>query len=97
MENTMNTKEAATLNAARTEIKALWEAACIEANVPTDSKFVCFSETNRAAVIHNQAMGEFMKLRNRILRNSQRRARHAAIKDLGLNRVVGNLGTVYFE
>jgi hypothetical protein len=96
MENNMTNKEASQLNTAKAEIKILWQAACLEAGVPADSKFVVFENTP-AADAHNQAMLEFQKLRNRIVKNSNRRERHATLKGLGLNRVKGAQGGVYYE
>ena len=93
----MNSKEAAVLNAARIEIKHLWVAACEADGIPGDSKFAIFSDANAAAVTHNAAMLEFMELRNKIIRNANRRERHATLKSLGLKRVKGALGGVYFE
>lgn len=93
----MTTKEANQLNAAKAVIAAQWQKACATDGVPADSKFVVFSASNADAVEHNRLMLEFIKLRNRIARNVNRRERHAAFKDLGLNRVRGALGTVFYE
>ena len=93
----MTTKEANQLNAAKAAVLAQWREACLTQGIPADSKFVVFAETNEAAQEHNRLMGEFFKLRNRIARNVSRRERHAAMKDLGLNRVTGSLGGIYYE
>jgi hypothetical protein len=93
----MNIKEANQLNEMKAKVKAQWAKACEVAGVPADSKFVVFDPTNLEAIEHNRLMSEFLKLRNRIARNSSRRARHAAMKDLGLNRVRGAQGGVYYE
>jgi hypothetical protein len=93
----MTKKEANQLNEMKAAVKAQWAKACEAADVPADSKFVVFDPTNLAAIEHNRLMSEFLKLRNRIARNISRRARHAAMKDLGLNRVRGAQGGVYYE
>ena len=93
----MTQKEANQLNEAKAAVLAQWRKACFTQGIPADNKFVIFSNDNVDAVEHNRLMGEFFKLRNRIARNVARRERHAAMKDLGLNRVKGNLGGVYYE
>lgn len=93
----MTKKEADQLNAAKADIKDAWTVACNHDGISPDSKFVVFSNDNPAAIRHNILMLEFMKLRNRIARNVARRERHAAMKDLGLRRVRGSQGGVFYE
>lgn len=93
----MTNKEAKLLNDAKAAILKQWREACFTQGIPADSKFVVFAETNEAAKEHNRLMGEFFKLRNRIQRNIDRRARHQAMRDLGLNRVKGAQGGTYYE
>lgn len=90
-------KETDQLNAAKASVRKLWLAACEEAGVPATSPFVVFENSSEAAKAHNLAMGEYFKLVNRFNRNVTRRERHAAMKDMGLKRVVGALGGVYYE
>jgi hypothetical protein len=90
-------KEQAQLAAAQAALTASWAKACASVGVPTDSKFVVFEASTPESIEHNRLMGEYFKLRNRIARNIARRERHAAMKDLGLNRVRGALGGVYYE
>lgn len=99
MENTMKLtkKEAADLNANQALVRATWAAACEFDGISPDSRFVVFSNTNPHATRHNELMGEFLKLRNRIARNATHRERHAAMTSLGLKRVKGSLGGVYYE
>jgi hypothetical protein len=93
----MTTKEANQLNAAKATIKSFWDAACKVEGIDPASKFVVFSNDNLFAKDHNVAMDAYFKLVRRIKANIARRERHAAMKDLGLNRVKGNLGGVYYE
>lgn len=93
----MTQKEADTLNGMKADVKALWVLACQHDGVPTDSKFVVFSNDNQNAMGHNRAMLEFIKTRNRIAHNMARRERHATMKDLGINRVRGAQGGVFYE
>jgi len=46
---------------------------------------------------NNDAILDFMKTRKRFLHNSARRERHAILTEMGLKRVKGNLGNVYYE
>lgn len=85
----MTQKEANQLNAKKAEVKTAWAAACLEAGVPTDTKFVVFNTASDLANRHNVLMGEFFKLRNRIQRNMNRRDRHEAMTSCGLKRVKG--------
>lgn len=93
----MNTKEINQLNAAKVAIKDAWDHACQFDGVPFDSSFVVFSPNNIAAILHNDLLLAFMKLRNRIAHNVNRRERHATLVSLGLKRVKGNLGGTYYE
>jgi hypothetical protein len=90
-------KEANQLNNAKLAVRQAWAAACLEAGVPTDTKFVVFNNASDLAKRHNELMGEFFKLRNRIQRNMNRRDRHAVMSDMGLKRVKGALGGTYYE
>ena len=82
------------------DVQAAWISACAADGIEPSSKFVVFTNTTEAAA-YNELMGMFLKARqsfhNQVTRNKARRERHAAMKDLGLNRVVGNLGGVYYE
>lgn len=93
----MTTKEAQKLNALKLNIQDSWRVACNHDGIAPDSKFVVFSTDNPAAIRHNQLMIEFFNLRNRIKRNETRRARHDAMTSMGLKRVKGSLGGVYYE
>lgn len=84
-------KEVAQWKDVKLAAKLAWDAACVEAGVPTDSKFVVFDYNLPAAKAANQAALEVVKTRNRITRNASRRERHQAMKDLGLKRVVAYL------
>jgi hypothetical protein len=90
-------KEVKQLTAARAYVQDAWACACIEAGAPTDSKFVVFDQDKPAAKLYNQAAGELLIMRARIRKNVARRERHQAMKDLGLKRVTGALGGVYYE
>jgi hypothetical protein len=79
------------------DIQLSWRAACLHDGIGTDSKFVVFSADNLAAIRHNELMGKFRHLRNKIRHNIARRERHAAMTDMGLLRVKGALGGVYYE
>lgn len=93
----MNAKEAKQLKAAKAAVLAQWKKACFTQGLPADSKFVIFAEDNVDAIEHNFLMHNFIQLRNRIARNVARRESAALRRDLGLKRVVGSLGGIYFE
>ena len=93
----MTQKESSQLNAKMMEVKAAWIKACAAAGVPADSKFVVFDQSTPESIEYNRLMGEFFALRKRIARNAARRERHTAMTDLGLKRVKGALGGVYYE
>ena len=93
----MTQKEANFLNALKVAIRASWVAACNQEGIPSDSKFVVFSKDNQEAISHNELMAEFFKERKRIQANINRRERHATLTSLGLKRVRGAQGGVYYE
>jgi hypothetical protein len=78
-------REVSQLNLWKANIKVLWNAACTEAGVPVDSKFVVFDQSSAACKAHNEAMAEFHKGLARIRKNEARRERHATLKSLGLS------------
>ena len=90
-------KEVNQLNEAKAKVKASWTAACKEAGIPTDSKFVVWTNGSELAKVHNELMSEYFKLRNRIKKNMARRERHAAMTGMELKRVTGAQGGVYYE
>lgn len=73
----MTQNEANQLNEARQATLTEWAKACKFDGIPTDSRVAIFSDDNPHAKQHNELMGEFFKLRNRIARNIRRRERHA--------------------
>lgn len=93
----MTTKEANQLNAAKAAVRESWIHACSHDGIAQHEKFVVFSNDNPFAVEHNTRMLAFMKLRNRIAHNVNRRERHATLVSLGLKRVKGNLGGTFYE
>jgi hypothetical protein len=93
----MTKKEANELNAAKAAVRESWIHACSHDGVAQHEKFVVFSNDNPFAIKHNNRMLAFMKLRNRITKNIARRDRHATLVSLGLKRVTGSLGGVYYE
>lgn len=93
----LTNKEAKQLNDAKAQVKSLWIRACIADGIETSSMFVEFSKDNQAAVDHNQAMGEYFKMLNKIKRNVARREKNEAMRSIGLKRVVGAQGGVYYE
>lgn len=93
----MTQKEADKLNALKAEAKRLWTLACEHDGITPTGSFVIFSNDNPYTEAHNAATDTFFKARKQIAANNRRRERHAAMKDLGLNRVKGNLGGVYYE
>ena|SRR5258708_6745803 len=82
------------------DVQAAWISACEADKIDPSSKFVVFTNTTEAAA-YNEMMGMFLKARqkfhNQCNRNKARRERHAACTDLGLKRVKGALGGVYYE
>lgn len=82
---------------AKRALKELWAAACKVEGIDPTSTCVIFSNTNTASVEYNTAMGNYFKLVKRIKKNAAARARHKAHTDLGLVRVKGALGGVYYE
>jgi hypothetical protein len=93
----LTNKEIKALEAGKAQAKALWIRACIVDGIEPTGQFIVFSDDNPAARDYNAAVLDLMKLRNRIKANAARRERHAAYKDLGLNRVKGGLGGTYYE
>lgn len=49
--------------AARLEVSRLWRHCCEHDGIPTDSKFVVFSNDNPELAEYNEAMGRLLKLR----------------------------------
>ena len=82
------------------DAQAAWLAACKADGIEPSSKFVVFTNTTEAAA-YNELMGMFLRARqkfhNQVNRNRARRDRHAAHTDLGLKRVRGAQGGVYYE
>ena len=82
------------------DVETKWIAACEADGIDIASKFVVFTDT-LAARQYNEAMGLFLKARqkyhNQLNRNRARREQHAALTSLGLKRVKGALGGVYYE
>jgi hypothetical protein len=76
-------KETNQLNVAIQESRAAWSAACVEAGVPIDIKFVVFSNASDLAKRHNELMGKYFSLVKRISKNAARRERHATLKSHG--------------
>jgi hypothetical protein len=90
----LNAKEITDLNRAKDRVRTFWNAACVEANVPVDSKFVVF-DFGPAAKAYGEAMHDLMKLRARIRKNVARREKHQAMLDLGLKAYRVNGETIY--
>jgi hypothetical protein len=88
------------LTVLKREVQAAWIAACEAEGIPVDSKFVVFGNTVEAA-LYNETMGMYLRARRefqrQLDRNKARRDRHAALTGLGLKRVKGSLGGVYYE
>lgn len=82
------------------DVQAAWIKACEADGIELGAKFVVFSNTTEAAA-YNELMGMFLRARqkfhNQCNRNRARRERHAAITGMGLKRVVGAQGGVYYE
>ena len=91
----MTTKERNELSDAKIEMLRFWNLMCEHDGINPSSKFVIFSPNNPHQRLHGEAVGAFMKLRNRVNRNVARRERHTAVKDFGLTRAIGSLGGVY--
>lgn len=89
-----------TLEQLRREVKAAWLGACKADGISEDTKFAVFSNTTEAAA-YNELMGLYLQAvrveKKRIAKNAARRGRHAAMTSLGLKRVKGALGGVYYE
>jgi hypothetical protein len=93
----LTAKETKALETAKHNAAVAWSKACLEANVPSNASFVAFDFSKPMAQASNAAAAELLKVRNRVVKNAARRARNQAMRDLGLTRVVGNLGGVYWE
>jgi hypothetical protein len=82
------------------DVQSAWLAACAADQIDPASKFVVFTNTTEAAA-YNELMGMFLKARqrfhNQVNRNRNRRERHSALTGMGLKRVKGALGGVYYE
>jgi len=82
------------------DVQAAWLKACEADQIDPTSKFVVFSNTTEAAA-YNEMMGMYLKARRayqkQIERNKARRERHAVLTDMGLKRVRGAQGGVYYE
>jgi hypothetical protein len=76
------------------DVRAAWFSACEVDHIDPMSTFVVFTNTPEAAA-YNELMGLFLKAKRAYFqqskRNAARRAKHAAYKDCGLNRVEGGL------
>ena len=96
--NHMTNKEAIAAHAAaQAEVKRLWNLMCVADGIDPHSKFVVFADANPHAIAYNEAMAAFQLIRKRINRNTLRRERHAVMTSLGMKRVKGSLGGVYYE
>ena len=89
----MNSK----LAKAQKEVSRLWALMCQVDGVDPSSKFVVFPNGNPYALEYNEAVAAFQKIRKQIKKNEVRRLRHAILTEMGLKRVKGNLGNVYYE
>jgi hypothetical protein len=82
------------------DVQNTWLKACEADKIDPASKFVVFSNTTEAAA-YNEMMGLYLKAvrayQKQMDRNKRRADRHAAMQDLGLKRVKGVLGGVYYE
>lgn len=82
------------------DVQAAWIKACEADGIEPSSKFVVFTNTTEAAA-YNELMGMYLKARaeyqKQIKRNRNRRERHAILTDIGLKRVKGSLGGIYYE
>lgn len=83
---------------AKRELRALWLEACaIDGITDTSATCIIFSNGNPKADEYNTRMSAYFKMVKRIKANEARRAKHAAMSDLGLARVKGALGGTYYE
>lgn len=82
------------------EMKAAWSLACAAEGIDSGSLFIVFGATpeskayNEAALAYQKAVAAHNA---QVIHNLNRRARHDAMKALGLKRVKGALGGVYYE
>jgi len=82
---------------AKAEVDRLRRLMCLEDGVGTANMFIVFNPKNTYTTEYNNAVNVFQVALLAERKNKARRDRHQAMKDLGLNRVVGALGGVYYE
>lgn len=92
-----NTKEREALALQEARVRGFWFLMCEADGISPDSKFVVFSEKNPYHAEHNDAVRELFTMRKRFAKNASRRERHAVLTGMGLKRVRGALGGVYYE
>lgn len=85
------------LEAAKSEATRLWVLMCQHDNIDPAAKFVVFSDNNPFREEHRRAMDVLFDAREKERKNAARRGIHEAYTSLGLKRVKGALGGVYYE
>lgn len=85
------------LEAAKAEASRLWVLMCQHEQIDPASAFVSFSDDNPFLEEHRRAMDALFSAREKERKNAARRGRHEAYTSLGLKRVKGALGGVYYE
>lgn len=91
------TKSQQKVEATKAEVNRLWRLACLHDGIGTTSQFVVFSDDNPLAIEYNAATVAYQAAVKAEKANKARRDRHAAMTSMGLKRVKGALGGVYYE
>ena len=92
-----NTKEREQMAVQEARVRGLWRLKCEHDGVDPQSKFVVFSPANPHTQAYHNAVQELFAMRKRFEKNARRRERHEVLTSMGLKRVRGALGGVYYE
>jgi hypothetical protein len=90
----MSNRPTPRLDAARANVRKLWIQMCEHDRVPTDSRFVVFTDLNPFFAEYQIAVRTWQQLRKA---QETRKARKEAIASLGMKEVRGALGGRYIE
>lgn len=81
----------------KAEVKRLWNLMCDLKGIERDSTFVVFAPSDPLQVEYNNAMHAYQVALHNERKNAARRERHEVLTSMGLKRVRGALGGVYYE
>lgn len=82
---------------AKAEVMRIWDLMCDHEGVARGSRFMSFSSDNPYHGEYNKAFTVLQAAVKAEKRNRARRERHEILTSMGLKRVKGALGGVYYE